>query len=206
MENVLIEVTESPIEVAILIDETADQVGIQITENPADIVNITVENVVENVNVNITETVEQVTVEIKKAQDGNDGYTPVKGVDYFDGQDGKDGSDGQDGYTPVKGVDYFDGEKGDKGDQGDVGNFELEFARKAAGNSYMEPTFTDGKLTQVDYWEDDSKAAKLFTKIIQYTGNNPTLSTLTDETDGRVLTTIISYESGILKSVSKIIT
>ena len=37
-------------------------------------------------------------------KDGKDGYTPVKGVDYFDGVDGKDGKDG---YTPVKGVDYF---------------------------------------------------------------------------------------------------
>lgn len=32
---------------------------------------------------------------------GDPGYTPVKGVDYFDGQDGDDG------YTPVKGVDYW---------------------------------------------------------------------------------------------------
>lgn len=59
---------------------------------------------------------------------GNDGYTPVKGVDYFDGKDfrysdftpeqlellkGPQGERGQDGYTPIKGVDYFDGEKGD---------------------------------------------------------------------------------------------
>lgn len=34
---------------------------------------------------------------------GEDGYTPIKGVDYFDGRDG---------YTPKKGVDYFDGEPG----------------------------------------------------------------------------------------------
>lgn len=40
---------------------------------------------------------------------GKDGYTPVKGVDYFDGIDGKDGKDG---YTPIKGIDYFDGEMG----------------------------------------------------------------------------------------------
>lgn len=46
-------------------------------------------------------------------KDGADGYTPQKGIDYFDGQDGqpgKDGSpgkDGVDGYTPVKGVDYW---------------------------------------------------------------------------------------------------
>lgn len=43
---------------------------------------------------------------------GNDGYTPVKGVDYFDGQPGKDG------YTPIKGVDYFDGEPGVPGEPG----------------------------------------------------------------------------------------
>ena len=35
---------------------------------------------------------------------GKDGYTPVKGVDYFDGKDGKDGADGK---TPVKGTDYY---------------------------------------------------------------------------------------------------
>lgn len=46
----------------------------------------------------------------KDGQDGQDGYTPQKGVDYFDGQDGKngeDGKDGADGKTPVKGTDYF---------------------------------------------------------------------------------------------------
>ena len=41
--------------------------------------------------------------------DGASGYTPIKGVDYFDGEDGASG------YTPIKGVDYFDGEKGDSG-------------------------------------------------------------------------------------------
>ena len=35
---------------------------------------------------------------------GDPGYTPVKGVDYFDGKDGQPGADGR---TPVKGVDYF---------------------------------------------------------------------------------------------------
>ena len=52
---------------------------------------------------------------------GADGYTPVKGVDYFTPdeinamideiasqvQSGVDGTNGADGYTPVKGVDYF---------------------------------------------------------------------------------------------------
>lgn len=37
---------------------------------------------------------------------GDPGYTPIKGVDYFDGENGKDG------YTPIKGKDYFDGKDG----------------------------------------------------------------------------------------------
>lgn len=74
--------------------------------------------------------------------DGKDGYTPVKGKDYFDGKDGtsisvesisestedggdnivvfsdgktltiKNGVKGSDGYTPQKNVDYFDGKDG----------------------------------------------------------------------------------------------
>lgn len=44
---------------------------------------------------------------------GKDGYTPVKGKDYFDGKDGTNGKDGingkdgVDGKTPIKGEDYF---------------------------------------------------------------------------------------------------
>lgn len=67
---------------------------------------------------------------------GKDGYTPVKGKDYFDGKDGESishrwdgttlivasasgtssadlkGKQGDPGYTPVKGKDYFDGKDG----------------------------------------------------------------------------------------------
>ena len=52
---------------------------------------------------------------------GEAGYTPKKGVDYFDGEDGKtpekgvDYKDGEDGKTPEKGVDYKDGEDGKPG-------------------------------------------------------------------------------------------
>jgi hypothetical protein len=73
----------------------------------------------------------------KPGENGQDGYTPQKGVDYFDGvsvthswdgtvltvtsasgttsvdlkgADGKQGEHGADGYTPVKGVDYMTSE------------------------------------------------------------------------------------------------
>jgi len=54
-----------------------------------------------------------------KGDKGDDGYTPQKGVDYFDGKNGYtpvkgvDYFDGEDGYTPIKGKDYFDGKDGD---------------------------------------------------------------------------------------------
>lgn len=48
----------------------------------------------------------------EKGDPGKDGYTPIKGVDYFDGKDG---------YTPVKGVDYFDGATGPIGPVGPTG-------------------------------------------------------------------------------------
>ncbi len=41
------------------------------------------------------------------AFNGKDGYTPVKGVDYFDGAKGDTGEKGADGYTPVRGKDYW---------------------------------------------------------------------------------------------------
>lgn len=57
------------------------------------------------------------------------GYTPIKNIDYFDGEVGKNGQDsisthtektvikevpipGKDGKTPIKNVDYFDGKPG----------------------------------------------------------------------------------------------
>lgn len=66
-------------------------------------------------------------------QPGKDGYSPVKGIDYFDGKDGKDG------YTPVKGIDYFDGNDGQPGKDG------------ADGKDGYSP------VRGVDYWTDADK-------------------------------------------------
>ena len=55
---------------------------------------------------------------------GKDGYTPIKGKDYFDGYTPKKGIDyfdGKDGYTPIKGLDYFDGKNGKDGVNGKDG-------------------------------------------------------------------------------------
>lgn len=51
----------------------------------------------------------------KDGAQGPAGYTPQKGVDYFDGEKGEPGAAG---YTPVKGVDYFDGKDGKTPEKG----------------------------------------------------------------------------------------
>ena len=48
-----------------------------------------------------------ITIPIPK--NGENGYTPQKGKDYFDGYTPQKGKDYFDGYTPQKGVDYNDG-------------------------------------------------------------------------------------------------
>ena len=77
-----------------------------------------------------------------KGDPGNDGYTPIKGVDYTDGVDGAAGYtpikgvdyfDGEDGYTPVKGVDYFDGIDGADGTNGTNGTNGTDGAPGAPG-------------------------------------------------------------------------
>ena len=53
---------------------------------------------------------------------GPEGKQGPKGETGPQGPQGEQGPPGEDGYTPIKGIDYFDGEKGDKGDQGPKGD------------------------------------------------------------------------------------
>ena len=66
---------------------------------------------------------------------GIDGYTPVKGVDYFDGLSG---------YTPVKGVDYFDGINGVDGKDGTISAIGLNKIPVYNGSTYVDSMLTSG--------------------------------------------------------------
>lgn len=75
-----------------------------------------VEQTADGAEITITDKNGTTKATVKNGKDGKDGYTPQKGIDYFDGKDGADGKDGlngkdgingKDGYTPVKGKDYF---------------------------------------------------------------------------------------------------
>ena len=99
------------------------------------------------------EGLETIVPALREAQDG---YTPVKGVDYRDGVDG---------YTPIKGVDYFDGKdgrdgvdstvpgpRGEKGDTGPQGIPGVD-GRDGADGFVDEAT--------VAYLEEEVKKARL---------------------------------------------
>lgn len=103
-----------------------------------------------------------------KGQDGEDGYTPVKGKDYFDGTNGQNGADGKsayqiwleqgntgteedylaslkgekgdDGYTPQKGVDYFDGANGKDAEQR---FFYVKYSANSNGNPMTDTPQSD---------------------------------------------------------------
>ena len=75
--------------------------------------------------------------------DGKDGYTPVKGKDYFDGADGKDG------YTPQKGVDYFDGQDGKDGKDGTDSYFYVRYSANSNGNPMTQAPTTTTKYMGV---------------------------------------------------------
>lgn len=75
-------------------------------------------------------------IHLQEGKAGADGYTPVKGVDYFDGKDGQDGTngrDGQQGLQGVQGLQGIQGTQGEKGDKGDTG------AKGEAGESGKTP-------------------------------------------------------------------
>ncbi|WP_407453571.1 hypothetical protein [Methanobrevibacter sp.] len=70
---------------------------------------------------------------------GVDGYTPQKGVDYFDGKNGEDG------YTPQKGIDYFDGTDGRDGTNGkDAITFHIE---SSLGTQFLDTQSETTTLT-----------------------------------------------------------
>lgn len=97
---------------------------------------------------------------INVVTDGSDGYTPQKGVDYFDGKDGDDGEDGDDGNYYVK--------------QYAVGDSRV--IAPSSGWSTSQPSPSDGQYV----WErscmynpntDSYIGSWIYTCLTGYTGN-----------------------------------
>ena len=91
---------------------------------------------------------------------GEPGYTPQKGVDYFDGEDG---------YTPQKGVDYFDGQPGKDGTSVTVSGV-MESVDDGGVNAVF---FSDGKSLEVRNGKKGSDASVTTASITNALGYKP---------------------------------
>ena len=65
------------------------------------------------------------------------------------GKDGLNGVDGKNGYTPRKGIDYFDGDKGDKGDPGEKGEKGAQGLKGEKGDPFTYEDFTAEQLANL---------------------------------------------------------
>ena len=102
--------------------------------------------------------------------EGKDGYTPRKGIDYFDGRDGRDGRDGTDGRDGVDGLPGRDGTDGRDGIDGRDGvdgkdyvlteNDKSQIAGIAKEKIDPEINALDGKYIGYDNLTGDFGSAK----------------------------------------------
>ncbi len=74
---------------------------------------------------------------------------------------------------------------------------------KAYTAAYTELVYTSGELTGIDIWVSNSKALKLYSKVLSYTSGNLDTTVLTDEVNTRVLTAGFTYTNGLLSAITR---
>jgi hypothetical protein len=62
---------------------------------------------------------------------------------------------------------------------------------------YKEISWVDGLPATVEIWEDSSKSKKLWTKTYEYTDGLITKAVVTNEDDGSVKATTITWQDGV---------
>lgn len=70
-------------------------------------------------------------------------------------------------------------------------------------DSYSEPTYTNGVLTSLTTWSDNTKAVLVETKTFSYTNGNLTQVVVTDGDGATTLTKTLTYSGDDLASVTK---
>lgn len=140
---------------------------------------------------------------------GKNGYTPIKGVDYFDG---KDGANGKDGYTPIKGVDYFDGAAGSDGKDGYTPVKGKDYFDGKDGEDGYTPVkgidYFDGKdgadgytpIKGVDYFTEEEKS-EIIDAVSAGLGGGSGVTSWNDITDKPTIpskTSELTNDSGFL--------
>ena len=111
------------------------------------------------------------------------------------GDTGLQGPAGNDGYTPIKGVDYFDGAKGDKGDKGEQGPQGIQGEQGPAGNDGLttaisvngtQYTHVEGTITLPNYPSVPTKTSDLTNDSGFITANDIPSSSEIPATDAEI--------------------
>jgi len=80
---------------------------------------------------------------------------------------------------------------------------EMEMEFKAAVPSYYkELQYTDGNLTNIGIWLDNTKVTKLFNKDLSFSSGNLTQTLLTRISDSSKILKLFNYTDGNLTSVT----
>jgi len=74
--------------------------------------------------------------------------------------------------------------------------------KQSESTAYKKLTYTDGNITNVDIYVDDSQDIKLFSKVIGYNNGNITSISITDEVNSGTLDKTITYTDGNVSSVA----
>jgi len=85
----------------------------------------------------------------------------------------------------------------------DIQNFELELLTKVGKDTYIDFVYDEDILIQVDYYVDNTKEKKLFTKTLQYDNEKLIKTIVKDEITKKELHTELFYEDDVLVNVKK---
>jgi hypothetical protein len=72
-----------------------------------------------------------------------------------------------------------------------------------AADSYSEPTYTNGVLTSLATWSNNTKAVLVETKAFSYTNGNLTQIVVKDGNNATTLTKTLNYSGGNLASITE---
>ena len=74
--------------------------------------------------------------------------------------------------------------------------------KEAYNTAYKEFLYSGTQVVAIDIWETGAKSRKLYTKTIEYTGDNVTRIYLVDEQNGHSLTKNIAYGVSGVSNIS----
>lgn len=82
-----------------------------------------------------------------------------------------------------------------------IGDLSINAFNSIKDNNFVNLTHTTGKLTKVEYFSDEARTDKIFTKDLTYSGDQLTVATLTREVDSQTFTQTLTYTGDAVTKV-----